>query len=77
VRSRAAYWSRLALWWIEVHPPGEAFVLTTAPTTPQVEAILCCLCSWVEERKIRWGVNSPIHQSKGSWPVFLIFLTTL
>jgi hypothetical protein len=32
--------SRLALWWIDVHPPGEAFVVTTAPTTPQVEAIL-------------------------------------
>jgi hypothetical protein len=27
-------------WWIDVHPPGEAFVVTTAPTTPQVEAIL-------------------------------------
>jgi hypothetical protein len=32
--------SRLALWWIKVHPPGEAFVVTTAPTTPQLEAIL-------------------------------------
>jgi hypothetical protein len=32
--------SRLALWWIDVHPLGEAFVVTTAPTTPQVEAIL-------------------------------------
>jgi hypothetical protein len=32
--------SRLAHWWIDVHPPGEAFVVTTAPTTPQVEAIL-------------------------------------
>jgi hypothetical protein len=32
--------SRLACWWIDVHPPGEAFVVTTAPTTPQVEAIL-------------------------------------
>jgi hypothetical protein len=31
--------SRLACWWIDVHPPGEAFVVTTAPTT-QVEAIL-------------------------------------
>jgi hypothetical protein len=28
----------LPLWWIDVHPPGEAFVVTTAPTTPQVEA---------------------------------------
>lgn len=27
-------------WWLDVHPPGEAFVVTTAPTGPQVEAIL-------------------------------------
>lgn len=32
--------SRLATWWIDVHPPGEAFVVTTAPTAPQVGAIL-------------------------------------
>jgi hypothetical protein len=32
--------SRLALWRIDLHPPGESFVVTTAPTTPQVEAIL-------------------------------------
>jgi hypothetical protein len=32
--------SRLACWWIDVRPPGEAFVVTTARTTPQVEAIL-------------------------------------
>jgi hypothetical protein len=32
--------SRLACWWIDVHPPGDAFVVTTAPTTAQVEAIL-------------------------------------
>jgi hypothetical protein len=25
--------SRLACWWIDAHPPGEAFVVTTAPTT--------------------------------------------
>jgi len=30
----------LACGWIDVHPPGEAFVVTTAPTTAQVEAIL-------------------------------------
>ena len=29
-----------AAWWIDVHPPGEAFVLSTAPTGPQVRAIL-------------------------------------
>jgi hypothetical protein len=38
--SKSHTMSRLALWWIDVHPPGEAFVVTTAPTTPQVEAIL-------------------------------------
>jgi hypothetical protein len=32
--------SRLTAWWIDSHPPGEAFVVTTAPTGPQVEAIL-------------------------------------
>lgn len=32
--------SRLAAWWLDVHPPGEAFVVTTAPTAMQVSAIL-------------------------------------
>ena len=32
--------SRLASWWIEAHKPGEAFVVTTAPTAAQVGAIL-------------------------------------
>jgi hypothetical protein len=32
--------SRLAVWWIDVHQPGEAFVITTAPTSHQVDAIL-------------------------------------
>lgn len=27
-------------WWIDVHPPGEAFVVTTAPSDKQVKAIL-------------------------------------
>src|SRR4051794_5068256 len=31
--------SRLAAWWLDVYP-GKAFVVTTAPTTAQVEAIL-------------------------------------
>lgn len=30
----------LVAWFISVHPPGEAFCVTTAPTTAQVEAIL-------------------------------------
>lgn len=32
--------SRLALWWVETHPPGEALVVSTATTAHQVRAIL-------------------------------------
>jgi hypothetical protein len=38
--------ARLAAWWLDVHPLGEAFVVTTAPTAPQVHAIL-----WREIRR--------------------------
>jgi phage terminase large subunit-like protein len=37
-KSRIA--SRIASWWVDVHPPGEAFVVSTAPTYAQVHAIL-------------------------------------
>lgn len=32
--------SRIAIWWLDQHPPGEAFVVTTAPTAAQVSAVL-------------------------------------
>jgi hypothetical protein len=32
--------ARTAAWWIDAHPPGEAFVVSTAPTSAQVSAIL-------------------------------------
>lgn len=32
--------SRIACWWLFSHDPGDAFVVTTAPTFPQVRAIL-------------------------------------
>jgi hypothetical protein len=38
--------SRLAAWWLDVHPHGEAFVVSTAPTYQQVHAIL-----WEEIRR--------------------------
>lgn len=38
--------SRLAAWWVDSHPPGEAFVVSTAPTYQQVHAIL-----WEEIRR--------------------------
>lgn len=31
---------RIAAWWIDIWPPGSAFVVTTAPTNPQIKAIL-------------------------------------
>ena len=36
----------LASWWIDTHPPGEAIVVSTAPTYKQVHAVL-----WEEIRK--------------------------
>ena len=32
--------SRLGAWWLDAHPPGEAFLVTTAPSAAQVSAIL-------------------------------------
>jgi len=32
--------SRIAAAWLDIHPPGEAFVVTSAPTDKQVKAIL-------------------------------------
>lgn len=32
--------ARLVAWWLDTHLPGEAFVVTTAPTASQVRAIL-------------------------------------
>jgi hypothetical protein len=42
--------SRLAAWWVDCHPPGEAFVVSTAPTYQQVHAIL-----WEEIRRAAKG----------------------
>ena len=32
--------AQLVAWWLDIHPPGEARVVTTAPTGDQVKAIL-------------------------------------
>ena len=37
-KSRVA--SRIVAWWLDTHPVGSAFAVTTAPTAPQVETIL-------------------------------------
>lgn len=46
--------SALACWWLSVHPQGEAFVVTTAPTWQQVHAIL-----WREMRKLHRKAGLP------------------
>lgn len=46
--------ARCAAAWLACHPPGEAFVLTTAPSWPQVKAIL-----WREMRRAHAQSGSP------------------
>jgi hypothetical protein len=43
--------AQIAAYWIDVHPSGEAFIVSTAPTYAQVHAIL-----WEEIRK---AANNP------------------
>lgn len=45
-KSRGA--AEIGAWWLDVHEPGEAFVVTTAPTDRQVKAIL-----WRELSRVR------------------------
>lgn len=50
--------SRIAAWWLDVHPPGEAFIVSTAPTYAQVHGIL-----WEEIRnaaKVAQGRGQPL-----------------
>lgn len=53
----------LAGWWIDTHPPGEAFVVSTAPTQPQVEAIL-----WREIGKIHRKLGLVGYITVGNQP---------
>lgn len=50
--------SRLMLWWLKRFQPGDAFVVTTAPTVKQINAIL-----WREFRRaaIKLGDDSPVR----------------
>jgi hypothetical protein len=53
----------LVCWWIDVHPEGEAFAVTTAPTQPQVEAIL-----WREVGRWHRRLDLNGHVSTGNQP---------
>lgn len=49
-------------WFIDVHPPGSAFVVSTAPTFPQVEAIL-----WRELNKFHISHDLPGRMNLTEW----------
>lgn len=54
--------ARIAAWWITCHPPGEAFVVTTAPTFSQVRSIL-----WREIRRAHSQSNLPGRVNQTEW----------
>src|SRR5687768_4702199 len=77
--SKSHTMSRLALWWIDVHPPGEAFVVTTAPTTPQVEAILWRYMGNATRRRVSLGASHSTQSgtsATSSSPTAASLLTT-
>jgi len=49
-------------WWLDCHLPGEAFVVTTAPTAPQVEAIL-----WREINRLHLSAGLPGRTNLTEW----------
>lgn len=55
--------ANLAAHWLDVHPIGSAFVVTTAPTAPQVEAIL-----WREINRCHVKGNLPGRITSGTIP---------
>lgn len=52
----------VAAWWIDAHPVGEAFVVTTAPTAPQVKAIL-----WREINRLHRHAGLPGRVNLTEW----------
>lgn len=54
--------SAVASWWIDSHPLGEAFVLTSAPTAPQVKALL-----WKEIRRRHEEGKLPGYVNLTEW----------
>lgn len=54
--------SRAAAWWIDVHPPGEAALVSTAPTFQQVRAIL-----WKEIGRAHRKGNLPGRVNQTEW----------
>lgn len=59
-KSRGA--ATAAVWWIDAHPPGDAFVITSAPTDKQVKAIL-----WRELNKMHAELKLPGRMNIQDW----------
>jgi hypothetical protein len=54
--------ARIVAWWLSVNPAGEAFAVTTAPTAPQVRAIL-----WREINRAHRKGGLPGHTNQTEW----------
>lgn len=54
--------ARIVAWWLSVWPPGEAFAVTTAPTAPQVRAIL-----WREINRAHRKGKLPGRTNQTEW----------
>jgi hypothetical protein len=52
----------VSCWWIDSHPPGEAFVVTTAPSDKQVKAIL-----WREINRLHSRLNLAGRTNLSEW----------
>ena len=56
--------SRLTAWWLDSHPKGEAFVVTTAPTAAQVGAILWREIGRAHRKASLWGYVTGANEWK-------------
>jgi hypothetical protein len=59
---KTALAGRLAAWWIATRPPGQAFLITTAPTWPQVRNLL-----WREIRHVHASGRLPGELNLTEW----------
>ena len=59
--------ANIITWWIDSHPPGEAFVVSTAPTAAQVSAIM-----WREVGKLHTKHKLPGRINRAGYPTWYI-----
>lgn len=59
--------SRIIAWWIDTHPPGSAFVVSTAPSAAQVSAIM-----WREVTKIHKKASLPGNINRAGYPQWFL-----